>query len=213
MKCGQIVVTNGLSLRSLGGMTQQPQTPQPEGQQPNNSGFNAAGFQQDLTTKTISVNNAWIITGLGGLLLIGVFLPWATASIEFMGQSASESLNGLDKSFLVLVMALAIGALGALVALRKIPLWGIAGGAVAALIHLFFSISAYTDVTGDQTAAAAAGVDFSHGFGLWISLLGSLAVIGFAVYTYLKDKVDYVSTGPLFPQQNNQPPASQGPAA
>lgn len=196
-------------------MTQQPQTPQPEGQQPAQGGPAAvAGIQQDLNTKTISVNNAWILTGLGGLLFISVFLPWATASASIAGQSFSESANGTDKSFLVIVTSLAIAALGALVALRKIPFWGVAGAALAGLIHLFFAISGYTDVTGDQDAAAAAGIDFSHGIGIWLSLILSIAVIGFAVFTYLKDKVDYVSTGPLFPQQNNnQPPAPQGPAA
>lgn len=178
-------------------MTQQPQTPQPEGQQPASagSGFDAATFQKDLTTKTISVNNAWILTGLGGLLFISVFLTWA--SLSYLGTTVA-SVNGTDDSFLYVITSLVVAAAGALVALRKIPFWGVLAAAGAALLHLILAISFASD---------AGGAGVSTGLGLWLTFIGSIGVIGWGVYTYLKDKVDYVSSGPLLPQQNNQPPA------
>lgn len=205
-KCAQNVVTRVPTLRSLNRMTQQPQVPQPEGQQPapasGGSGFDASGFQKDLTTKTISVNNAWILTGLGGVLFIAVFLTWA--SLSLFGTTVA-SVNGTDDSFLYVITSLGIAAAGALVALRKIPFWGVAAAAAAAVLHLILALSFVSDASGE-------GV--SIGIGLILTIIGTVAVIGGAVYVYLKDKVDFVSSGPLLPQQNNnQPPTPQGPAA
>ena len=200
-------------------MTEQPQVPQPEGQpsqQPPVSastpapaggvaGFDFAELQKDLQTKTISVNNAWILTGLGVVSFIALFLPWLTVSVVGAG---SHSGNGTDKNGLLVVLAILIAVAGAGLATRKTPLWASAVAAVSGLIYLIITLTAISDYNDAKDAISGynllgMGAKVSIGFGFWLALLSSLGVVAWTVYTYLKDKQDFVSSGPLFPQQQS----------
>lgn len=133
--------------------------------------------------------SAWISAGGALVLLISVFLNWYTASatinISTVSQSYSASESGWSSGTTAKFVALfALIALAAWVVELFVPTvelpfpaWQIAGasGAISILFVLFKILSK----PGGNISIDAPGIHASVGtaFGIWIALLGAIAVV------------------------------------
>ncbi len=122
----------------------------------------------------------WAQAGGAAATIISTFLPWV--SISAFGVSATASLfdASAGKGILVLLLGLAVGALGFFTARGqevpgglKLPPW--TGVGLAALLLLLIFIW-WIDV-----------LDYS-GFGAWLGLIGALVAFGASLLPVLKGR-------------------------
>ena len=109
--------------------------------------------------------------------VIAVFLPWTTISVGFLGYGASQSMNGFHGYGIVVFIAFVVAGIVNVLGTQTEPLdkttWLIA--ICAGLAALLFTIIAMQSGTGSMGF-----VDAKAGFGIWIAIAASLAVIAFA---------------------------------
>ena len=129
---------------------------------------------------TSRVTTGDMIAGVGGVvLLISLFLPWYSVSVDVAGFSASESANGWEALgfidillFLVAVVAIGVPvakAAGSLPDDVPGPLLVLAAGGLAVLLVLFRLVDLPTPDLGG-------GVDFSRKFGIFLGLIAAVGV-------------------------------------
>ncbi len=114
------------------------------------------------------------------VLIVGAFGDWATVSIDLgdLGIGGiSGSTGGFDENgTLTFILALVgLGAIAAYVYTNvNIPLsglmWGLVAGAVVIDLLLLFD---FLDIVTEDTPE---GVDISVGWGLWLSIIGAIAL-------------------------------------
>jgi hypothetical protein len=138
--------------------------------------------------------SVWISAGGALVLLIAVFLNWykVTASIKgpLLNGSASDHISGWSSGVggklvaLLALLALAAWVVEVFVPTVTLPApgWMIAGGAGAlSILFVLLKIVSKPDRAGHFTSAQlkSAGLDVSvsTSFGLWLSLLASIAVV------------------------------------
>ena len=144
-----------------------------------------------------------LVLGGAGLIILGAFLPWASVSINFAGQSTSQSTNGIDGDGKITLM---FGAAALVLTLLKNPgqtklfaLIALIASALATLIGLYDA----SQIGGNSEAnsiMAAAGDAFkvSLGIGIYLTIIGGAAA---TVGSWMRWK-----SAPT-PQPPAQPPA------
>ena len=118
--------------------------------------------------------------GGGALVILGAFLPWASVSINFAGESSSHSTNGMDgDGKITLVLGLCAVGLTVLKNPAKTKLFAlialIAAG-LAALIGLYDAsqIGGNSDARAMMEAAGDA-IKVSLGMGIYLTIIGGAA--------------------------------------
>ena len=146
-----------------------------------------------------------LVLGGAGLIILGAFLPWASVSINFAGQSTSQSTNGIDGDGDGKI-TLMFGAAALVLTLLKNPgqtklfaLIALIASALATLIGLYDA----SRIGGNSEAnsiMAAAGDAFkvSLGIGIYLTIIGGAAA---TVGSWMRWK-----SAPT-PQPPAQPPA------
>jgi hypothetical protein len=119
-----------------------------------------------------------LVLGGAALLLLGSVLPWAKLEVSFLGQTASDTKNGLDADG-VLTLILAVAAFAIFVFVRSGKVTGslvLVAGVLAGAIALYDIVdvkSAFDDVDVPSSMRADATV----GIGLWIAAVASVVLI------------------------------------
>lgn len=123
-----------------------------------------------------------IVAGAALLVLLGSLLPWATVDTGF----GSISVRGTEgDGVLTLLLALAGGAAAVAVVMARKPMAAI-GGIVAGGLALL--IGAYDFIDLARVSGGGGLVEASVGFGLWLVLLGSLAMTGASIAILVLNK-------------------------
>jgi peptidoglycan/LPS O-acetylase OafA/YrhL len=125
----------------------------------------------------------WGVPAAFALLLLGAIGPWATVDIEVFGQSQSASEGGLDSDG-VITLILALIAGGLLLAWRaQRARWQAIVATVAGALSLLIAIVDIADVSGvDDKGIGSVSV----GWGLWLTLLGSIVLLVVSVLLMLQ---------------------------
>lgn len=132
-----------------------------------------------------------IIAGSALLVLLGSLLPWATIDTGF---GPSISVRGTEgDGVLTLLLALAGGAAAVAVVMARKPIAAI-GGIVAGGLAL--PIGAYDFIDLARVSGGGGLVEAHVGFGLWLVLLGSLAMTGASIAIVVLNKLQSTSTAP-----------------
>lgn len=124
-----------------------------------------------------------IIAGSALLVLLGSLLPWATVETGF----GSISVRGTEgDGVLTLLLALAGGAAAVAVVMARKPMAAI-GGIVAGGLALAIGLFDFIDLA--RATGDSGGLVQAHtGFGLWLVLLGSLAMTGASIAILVLNK-------------------------
>lgn len=124
-----------------------------------------------------------IIAGAAVLVLLGSLLPWASVDTTF----GSISVRGTEgNGVLTMLLALAGGAAAVAVVMARKPMAAI-GGIVAGGLALLIGAYDFLDVA--RVAGDSSGLFEAHtGFGLWLVLLGSLAMTGASIAIVVLNK-------------------------
>jgi hypothetical protein len=150
------------------------------------------------------------------ILIVGIFLPWATSSSpggNLIGGATSWSESGWTNyssdnyQYLLVKIALVLGAIGAILIVIKKRLTVIAGlatGVFTLMTFLVLLINLNNDINNVNSYHLA---DISTGiaYGIWVSIIGSLLLIAGGVLAF-KDtkKVASSQTAPSETQQSPQ---------
>jgi hypothetical protein len=127
----------------------------------------------------------WIIAGTGLLVAIAAFLTWGTidafgGSFDINGVTGSDVPGDDETKDGVLTLILAIPAVGFAVvrAIGQLSLTAAIIGAVAGALIVLIAIVDMADIsnTGDDLPGGGAGIEASIGIGLWLTLIGGLAM-------------------------------------
>ena len=181
---------------------QQQPYPAPYPQQPGQQQYpgypQGPGYPQSAAKEPIDSTArmlGWIIAGTGVLVVIAAFLTWGT--IEGFGQSFD--INGVTGSDLpgddqtrdgILTLILAIAAIGFAVvrAFGQLSLTAAIVGAVAGALIVLIAIVDMVDIsnTGDDLPGGGAGIEVSIGIGLWLTLVGGLAMALVSIFGIVK---------------------------
>ncbi|MEO5833401.1 MAG: hypothetical protein ABIR83_08515, partial [Nakamurella sp.] len=134
-------------------------------------------------------NGDWIVLGLGLLLLIFSFFGWWSVSYNFMGVSQSDSVGAWHRFWwiaplLILAVTLVRAAqlLTGLLVKEVKPLWLLYAAVAAVVLYLISLIDLFTYSSGlglDNLGDLGASVSAGPGFGIWASLILSLALVYF----------------------------------
>ena len=132
-----------------------------------------------------SVSPIVVIAVVGGILaFIGVFLPWLTQG------NSGQSVNGTDASIfsgnvIILLSIVALISLGAIYALKdRMAIMGATILATAlGVINVFLAIGSYSDIT---NAVAQSGGNASPGVGIYVVLIGAIAMTAFSGFYVLQ---------------------------
>jgi len=115
----------------------------------------------------------WGVPAVLALLLIGCIGTWVKAEVEIFGQTQSSSKGGLEKDgSIVLFLTVVAGVFLVLWRAQRKRWMPIAAAAIGALCTLIAIID-IADV-GNQKETALGSV--SVGWGLWLTLIGSIAL-------------------------------------
>lgn len=131
--------------------------------------------------------------GAAVLLLISTFLPWASVKASVFGRSFSQSASGFDDWTGKMTALLALVVVGMVVAgivtkNAKLATIAAAPGGLALLLVLVFLLRLSNAKKDLGVIANSANVDVSLGFGWFLALLLSLAVVGLSVAGLLTAK-------------------------
>jgi hypothetical protein len=147
----------------------------------------ASGAQFSVDTLKQASLGAKVSLGGAVVTLIAYFLPWAKVSGFGMSESASASDAGAS---LVILGALVVAALVVVQLVKGAHKAMVIGGIVASIITLLKVVLEWTDI---KDAAGAAdgieGISVSTGFGLWLALIASAAMVAGSVLS-LKEMQD-----------------------
>lgn len=132
----------------------------------------------------------WVIAGTALVVVIGSVLPWLSLSgpdaeaIERQMEAQGEGVGGLDKDGVLTIVlglvALLMGVLrGTGRAVKGAAITGIVMGALVTLIGIV-DILDVADVADE--VAGFVRVDVSAGIGLWLTLLGGIAVLASSIW-------------------------------
>ena len=125
------------------------------------------------------------IAAVGGLLtLIGVFLPWISSG------GSNGSINGTTAAYfsgnaIVVLSAISLLSLGSIYALkdRTAIMGAIIFAAALGLITVFMAIGNFSDV---RNLLASSGSNTSPGIGIYVVLVGSIAMTAFSGFYVLQ---------------------------
>jgi len=125
----------------------------------------------------------WVTAAAAALMIIGGFGTWASAT-TFIGTFSLSGTSGGDGWFLIAGGAIAAGLLFWEVAEPKAwkPI-AIGAAALLGLVPAVIDFGNIHDVTG---AAVSQGVLVQVGWGLYVSVIASAALLAAAIYTYVK---------------------------
>lgn len=167
----------------------------PEGQYGSAQGFPppAAGSSSGPSLPPIDLSKVgtgdWVVLGLGVLLLIFSFFGWWSVSYNFLGVSQSYSLGGWNRFWwlapLLILVVTGIRATQLLTGLlvKEIKtLWLLYAAVAAVVLYLISLIDIFvqTSDTGlDGLDEAGASASVGAGFGIWASIILSLAFVYF----------------------------------
>jgi hypothetical protein len=152
------------------GYQQYPAYPQPAAKEPIDSTARMLG---------------WIIAGTGLLVAIAAFLTWGTidafgGSFDINGVTGSDVPGDDETKDGVLTLILAIPVVGFAVVrgIGHLSLTAAIIGTVAGALIVLIAIVDMADITstGDDLPGGGAGIDASIGIGLWLTLVGGLAM-------------------------------------
>ncbi len=128
----------------------------------------------------------WVVLGLGVLLLIFSFFGWWSYSFDFGTLSQSVSLGGWNRFWWIApLLVLAITAIRATQLLTGLltkeikPLWLLYAAVVAVVVYLIALIDIFTYSTISGADEIGASISAGPGFGIWASLILSLAFVYF----------------------------------
>lgn len=131
----------------------------------------------------------WVVIGLGGLLLIFSFFGWWSVSYNFIGVSQSESVGAWHRFWwiaplLILAVTLVRAAqlLTGLLTKEVKPLWLLYAAVAAVVFYLISLIDLFTYSSGlglDDLGDLGGSISAGPGFGIWASLILSLAFVYF----------------------------------
>ena len=117
------------------------------------------------------------------LLVIGCVGTWVKAEIEIFGQTQSTSKGGLDKDgSIVLVLTIIAGVLLVLWRAQRKRWMAIVAAAIGALCTLIAIIDV-ADMNGEKDTALGS---VSVGWGLWLTLVGSIALTVLSIVLALR---------------------------
>ncbi|MEC4614349.1 hypothetical protein [Tsukamurella tyrosinosolvens] len=129
----------------------------------------------------------FLIAGAGVLVILGAFLPWATASATIGGSSITNSASGIDGSDGWITLVVALIAAGVAVAAAVVPASGVPlrliSGITATVAGLVITGLAGYDLANvvKLTSTYSSMVDVSAGIGLYLTLLAGIAVLGLGI--------------------------------
>lgn len=174
----------------------------------------------------------WLKIGGGTLFFIAGFLTWWQAEAEVAGIAQSETKNAFDYFFtgiLPWLIFIAIAVTTFLVAAGRLrlppnvqaPAMFLVAAALATLLFLIrFFVSGATD--SEEAAIDDLGGEISRGVGLWLGLIGALAVLAGCLMAFtesgrkladLADRDTYRSgTGSGYGSGTSTPPPPPPPA-
>jgi hypothetical protein len=129
----------------------------------------------------------WAAPAAVVLLVVGALGPWAVVDVAAFGQSASLTKSGLgsDGTITLILGLIGGGLLGVWLPERArwLPIVAAILGALAALV----AIIDITDVSGSASGLGGA-VDVSVGWGLWLTLVGAVALIAVSAVLIAKSR-------------------------
>ncbi|WOC14486.1 hypothetical protein MP11Mi_36080 [Gordonia sp. MP11Mi] len=171
------------------GHAQQPQSPPAGGA----ASFGEIGKKYtDLAKANTTVNPKlvpylWATVVVALVVFVSAFLPW----VSFTGGSVSGTQGG--DGTLTLILALIAGALAAVAIFltAKQQLLPRAAGIAATVVGVLITVIAIIDIAdvgNSQVNGFGLVFDFSVGFGLWLTLVGGLALIGLGIATLVMHK-------------------------
>jgi hypothetical protein len=138
-----------------------------------------------------------VVLGGAALVLIGSFLPWAKAEATILGQTLSNTANGMDGDGKI-TLVLALVAAGVFFFVPKAKAVGglvLAAGLLAGMVAIIdiVDVSNKADDINQQIArigAKGAHADATVSFGLWIVAIGAIVLIVGGILCLLqKDEV------------------------
>lgn len=111
------------------------------------------------------------------LTILGSVLPWAKQEIHFLGQSASETTNGLDGDGKITIVL----AVVALLVFFLVPRAKVAGGLVLAA-GILVGLTAIADIVdvgnnADDLKKISSNADATVGIGLWLVAIAAIVLI------------------------------------
>jgi len=161
---------------------QQPYPGQPYPGYPPQPGYPPAA-KEPIDSAARTIGGVIVATGL--LVAIAAFLTWGT--IEGLGQS--YDINGVTGSdfpgdddvrdgVLTLILAIPVIGFGIVRSLGKLSLTAAIIGTVAGVLVVLIAIVDISDIssTGDELPNGGINIDTTVGVGLWLTLLGGIAM-------------------------------------
>ncbi|WP_205843933.1 hypothetical protein [Nakamurella deserti] len=151
-------------------------------------GFGSSGNTPSLPPIDVSKvrTGDWVVLGLGLLLLIFSFFGWYSFSFDFGALSQDDSIGGWNRFWwiapLLILVITAIRATQLLTGLltREVkPLWLLYAAIVAVVVYLISLIDIFTYSNFDGADEIGGSFSAGPGFGIWASLILSLAFVYF----------------------------------
>jgi hypothetical protein len=140
-----------------------------------------------------------VIAG-GALMLIGIFLPWLSATLPFVGTITRSLMDGGGDGWVLLGLAGLVIVLGLAMAIRDPQKWAAALAVLPLAIGMAVVVIDYNDVSGrvQNLAAGSVPVLASVGPGPYMSGFGVLiAAIGTCIALFSKSVTQVVDTSHL----------------
>ncbi|KXT77275.1 hypothetical protein [Streptococcus sp. DD13] len=127
--------------------------------------------------------NRLFILGSSALAVIGVFLPWVTASVSAFGNSLNYNVNGIEgDGKIILVLSIVAAVLAVLGDIKqglskRLSLGIVVLGALEALVLvvLLINFGHYSGQLGQYGASLSAGIGL--GLGYFIDVIGAVGTI------------------------------------
>lgn len=163
--------------------------PQPYGVQAYPAGANPPELPVAPIVNTIG----WVIVGAAVVTLIAAFLPWVTTDI--LGQKESFSGFGSEEygakdGVITLTLALVAGVVAVFRGLNKnqsaVHLAAAITATVCGALVLLVAMADIGDISSTNDDFAGGGFEISVGFGLYLTLLGGLVLLGVGVWGIAK---------------------------
>lgn len=138
----------------------------------------------------------WFMVGAAGIVVVGSVLPWISLSgrdaslVEELVERQGEGLNGLDKDgVLTIILGLVAAVMGVLRATGRIVRPAAITGAVMGVLTALIAVVDIADVQSvkNDLNVALVQLDVAPGIGLWLTLLGGVAVTAVSVYALRKE--------------------------
>lgn len=138
----------------------------------------------------------WVIAGAGALVVVAAVLPWLTLSgadaeaVKSVMEAQDEGLNGLDKDgALTIVLGIVVVVMGVLRGTGRAVKGAAITGMVLGLLTALIGVVDLADVQSVKDDVSGLPLDFQvgAGIGLWLTLLGGVAVAGSSFWALRKE--------------------------